>query len=81
MAGPCKLDSIRLLCGSDVYNHGTFHNASIHACHATAAELDSVYETDYDGNKPHEAMARDTLCLRWKDGEEFPSILSVAVQL
>lgn len=31
-------------------------------------ELDSAYETNYDGNKPTEVMARDTLYLRWKNG-------------
>jgi hypothetical protein len=69
MAGPCTLDSVQLLCGSDDYSHGIFLNARVYACHTTATELDSAYETNYAGNKPTEAMARDTLLLRWKNGD------------
>jgi len=69
MAGPCRLDSVQLLCGSDVYNHGIFLNARVYACHTTVSELDRAYETNYAGNRPNEAMARDMLYLRWKDGD------------
>jgi hypothetical protein len=68
MAGPCTLDSVQLLCGSDVYNHGVFLNAGVYACHTSVTELDSAYETNYDGNKPFQAMACDTLSLGWKNG-------------
>lgn len=68
MAGPCRLDSVQLLCGSDVYTHGIFHNARVYVCHTTATELDSVYEENYGGNNPTEAMARETLYLRWRNG-------------
>jgi hypothetical protein len=68
MAGPCRLDSVQLLCGSDVYTHGIFHNARVYACHTTVTELDSVYEENYGGNNPTEAMARETLYLRWRNG-------------
>lgn len=68
MAGPCTLDSVQLLYGSDAYNHGTFLNASVYVCHTTVTEPDSTYETSYVGNKPNEAMARDTLYFRWKNG-------------
>jgi hypothetical protein len=69
MPGPWTLDSVQLLCGSDVYNHGVFLNARVYACHTAVSELDSAYETNYAGNKPAEAVARDTLYLRWKNGD------------
>jgi hypothetical protein len=69
MAGPCTLDSVRLLCGSDVYNHGIFLNGGVYACHTTVTELDSAYEANYAGNTPEAAMTRDTLALRWKNGD------------
>jgi hypothetical protein len=69
MAGPCTLDSIQLLCGSDVYNHGIFLNGRVYACHTTVTELDTVYEANYAGNTPKAAMTRDTLFLRWKNGD------------
>jgi hypothetical protein len=68
MAGPCTLDSVQLLCGSDVYNHGIFLNARVYACHTTVTELDSVYEDNYAGKTPKAAMSRDTLYLRWQNG-------------
>lgn len=68
MAGPCTLDSVQLLCGSDAHNHGIFLNGSVYVCHTAVTEPDSTYETNYAGNKPNEAMARDILYLRWKNG-------------
>jgi hypothetical protein len=69
MPGPCTLDSIQLLCGSATYNHGIFLNGRVYACHTTVTELDSVYETNYDGNTPSAVMTQDTLFLRWKNGD------------
>jgi hypothetical protein len=69
MAGPCTLDSIQLLCGSATYNHGIFLNGRVYACHTTVTELDSVYEANYAGNTPKAVMTRDTLFLRWKNGD------------
>ena len=63
------LDSVQLLCGSDVYNHGVFLNARVLACHTTVAELDSVCKDNYAGNAPDTAMLCDTLRLNWKNGE------------
>jgi len=68
MAGPCTLDSVQLLCGSDVYNRGAFLNARVYACHTTVTELDSAFEENYAGNTPEAAMTRDTLYLRWQNG-------------
>lgn len=68
MAGPCSIDSVQLLCGSETYNHGVFLNAGTYACHTTVTELDSAYETNYAGNTPTLLMARDTLYLRWRNG-------------
>jgi len=68
MPGPCTLDSVQMLCGSDVYNHGIYLNARVYACHTTVAELDSVYEKNYGGNSPQAAMTLDTLYLRWQNG-------------
>jgi hypothetical protein len=68
MPGPCVLDSVQLLCGSDVYNQGIFLNAGVYACHTEVAELDSACEENYAGNKPFSLMARDTLNLQWKNG-------------
>jgi hypothetical protein len=69
MAGPCTLDSVQLLCGSDVYNHGVFLNGRVYACHTTVTELDSAYEVNYAGNTPEATLTRDTLYLRWKNGD------------
>jgi len=69
MAGPCTLDSIQLLCGSDVYNHGIFLNGQVYACHTTVTELDSAYADNYAGNTPQAAMSLDTLYLRWQNGD------------
>jgi len=69
MAGPIMLDSVQLLCGSDVYNHGIFLNGRVYVCHTTVTELDSVYEVNYAGNTPQAVMSVDTLCLRWKNGD------------
>lgn len=69
MAGQCTLDSVQLLCGSDVYNHGIFLNGRVYACHTTVTELDSVYDGNYAGNTPQAVMTRDTLFLRWKNGD------------
>ena len=69
MAGPCTLDSVQLLCGSATYNHGIFLNGRVYACHTTVTELDSVYEENYAGNTPQAVMTRDTLLLRWKNGD------------
>jgi len=68
MTGACALDSVQLLCGSDVYNHGIFLNGRVYACHTTVTELDSVYEENYAGNTPVVAMSHDTLYLRWQNG-------------
>jgi len=69
MPGPCTLDSVQLLCGSDVYNHGVFLNARILACHTTVTELDSVCKDNYAGNTPDTVMLHDTLSLSWTNGE------------
>jgi hypothetical protein len=69
MPGPCTLDSVQLLCGSDIYNHGVFLNARVLACHTTVTELDSVCKDNYAGNTPDTAMSRDTLSLGWANGE------------
>jgi hypothetical protein len=69
MAGPCTLDSVQLLCGSDVYNHGIFLDARVYACHTAVAELDSVYEANYGGNTPLAALSVDTLYLSWRNGD------------
>ena len=68
MPGPCRLDSVQLLCGSDVYNHGIYLNARVYACHTTVTELDSVYEDNYAGHSPKAALTLDTLFLRWQNG-------------
>jgi hypothetical protein len=68
MPGPCTLDSVQLLCGSDVYNQGIFLNAGVYACHTPVAELDSAYEENYAGNEPTPLLVRDTLVLQWKNG-------------
>ncbi len=52
MPGSCTIDSLQLLCGSDVYNHGIFSNARILACHTTVSELDSAFDLNYAGNLP-----------------------------
>jgi len=67
MPGPCTLDSIQLLCGSDVYNHGIFYNAYIYACHTTVTELDSTFDENYGGKTPVVAMSLDTLVLQWQN--------------
>ncbi|MBN2465535.1 T9SS type A sorting domain-containing protein [candidate division WOR-3 bacterium] len=69
MPGPCTLDSVQLLCGSDIYNHGVFLNARVLACQTTVTELDSVCKDNYAGNTPDTAMSRDTLSLSWTNGE------------
>jgi hypothetical protein len=69
MAGPCTLDSVQLLCGSDVYNHGVFLDARVFACHTTVAGLDSVYDANYAGNTPQTVASVDSLYLRWKKGD------------
>jgi len=69
MAGPCTIDSVQLLCGSDVYNHGIFLNGRVYACHTTVTELDSAYADNYAGNTPKAVMSLDTLYLRWQNGE------------
>ena len=69
MPGPCTVDSVQLLCGSDVYNQGVFLNARILACHTTVAELDSVCDDNYAGNTPDTVMLHDTLSLSWTNGE------------
>jgi hypothetical protein len=69
MPGPCTLDSVQLLCGSDVYNHGVFADARVLACHTTVAELDSGCKGNYAGNAPDTAMLRDNLSLSWRNGE------------
>jgi hypothetical protein len=67
MPGSCTLDSIQLLCGSDIYNHGVFYNAYIYACHTTISELDSTFDKNYGGNTPVAAMVVDTLVLQWQN--------------
>jgi hypothetical protein len=69
MPGPCTLDSIQLLCGSDVYNQGIFRNAGVYACRTAVAELDSAYEENYAGNEPTPLLVSDTLVLQWTNGE------------
>ena len=68
MPGPCTLDSVQLLCGSDVYNHGVFLDAGVYACHTMVTELDSACEENYGGNEPVQLTARDTLSLQWENG-------------
>lgn len=63
------LDSVQLLCGSDVYNHGVFLNARILACHTTVVELDSACKDNYAGNTPDTVMSHDSLSLSWTNGE------------
>jgi len=63
------LDSVQLLCGSDIYNHGIFQNARVLVCHTAVTELDSVCKDNYAGNTPDTAMLRDTLSLSWIKGE------------
>ncbi|MFO7650597.1 MAG: T9SS type A sorting domain-containing protein [bacterium] len=65
MPGPCRIDSIQLLCGSDVYNHGIFYNAQILCCPTTATELDSAFEENYAGNTPVVALEANPLTLNW----------------
>jgi hypothetical protein len=69
LPGPCTLDSVQLLCGSDVYNHGVFLDARVLACHTTVTELDSVCKDNYAGNTPDTVMLHDTLSLSWTNGE------------
>jgi hypothetical protein len=65
MPGPCTLDSVQLLCGSEEYDHGTFYNALILACHTTVTELESTFDHNYSGNVPDTAMAVSPLVLDW----------------
>jgi hypothetical protein len=65
MPGPCRIDSLQLLCGSDIYNHGIFYNAQILCCPTTVPELDSNFATNYAGNTPVEAMSANPLTLNW----------------
>lgn len=65
MPGPCRIDSVQLLCGSDVYNHGIFYNAQILCCPTTVTELDSAFEDNYAGNTPAAAMSANPLTLNW----------------
>ncbi|MBM3322217.1 hypothetical protein FJY69_01865 [candidate division WOR-3 bacterium] len=65
MPGPCTIDSVQLLCGSDEYNHGIFYNAFILACHTTVTELESTFDRNYSGNVPETAMATSPLVLQW----------------
>jgi len=67
MAGPCTIDSTQLLCGSDEYNHGTFYNARVLACHTTVTELDSFFDDNYAGNTPETAMSVSPLILQWQN--------------
>ena len=69
MPGPCTIDSVQLLCGSDVYNRGVFLNARVDACHTTVAELDSAFADNYAGNTPQAAMTRGSLRLSWQNGK------------
>lgn len=65
MPGPCRIDSVQLLCGSDIYNHGVFYNAQILCCPTTVTELDSAFEDNYAGNTPAAAMSANPLTLNW----------------
>jgi hypothetical protein len=58
MPGPCTIDSVQLLCGSDEYNHGV-------CCHTSVAELDSTFDDNYAGNTPDTAMSMSPLTLNW----------------
>jgi len=69
MPGACQLDSLQLLCGSDIYNFGTFHNARIFACHTSVSELESTFVNNYAGNTPVAALALDSLVLRWQNDQ------------
>jgi hypothetical protein len=69
MPGPCTADSVQLLCGSDVYNHGIFNNAYIYACHTTVTELESTFENNYSGHSLKAAMTADSLNLVWVNGQ------------
>jgi hypothetical protein len=65
--GPCVLDSLQLLCGSDEYNHGVFQNAGVYCCHTTVTELDSTFDENYAGNAPVPAMNPTVLNLVWQN--------------
>jgi hypothetical protein len=68
LPGPCAIDSVQLLCGSDTYDHGTFYNAGVWCCHTTATELDSNFEANYTGHSVKGARLPDTLALDWQNG-------------
>lgn len=57
-----------MLCGSDIYNHGSFYNSGIWCCHTTATELESVYESNYTGHEVKDALLPDTMVLNWQNG-------------
>jgi len=65
MPGPCRIDSVQLLCGSDIYNHGIFYNAQILCCKTSVTELDSAFEENYAGNTPVVALEANPLTLNW----------------
>jgi hypothetical protein len=69
MPGPCALDSLQLLCGSDSFDHGVFRNFGIYACHTPVVELESTFENNYAGNTPKSAMTRDTLVVQWQNSQ------------
>jgi hypothetical protein len=69
MPGPCTIDSVQLLCGSDEYNHGIFYNSFILACHTTVSELESTFDRNYSGNVPETVMSVNPLVLQWVNNQ------------
>ncbi len=65
MPGPCRIDSVQLLCGSDVYNHGIFYSAQVLCCPTTATELVATFDENYAGNTPVVALEANPLTLNW----------------
>jgi hypothetical protein len=69
MPGACALDSLQLLCGSDSFDHGTFRNFRILACHTSKVELESTFANNYTGNTPEIVTSRETLVVSWQNNQ------------
>ncbi len=69
MPGPCTIDSVQLLCGSDEYDHGIFYNSLILACHTSVGELESTFDRNYTGNVPETVMSANPLVLQWVNNQ------------
>ena len=69
MAGPARLDSLQLLCGSPDYNHGRFDNVRLLLTHTPLTLLTATYDSNYGGNTPVPVMGRAELQLSWQNGE------------